>query len=355
MGAAPPLKSPGLPGASRPDGGPVGGLPGRARRACAGARPPPGPRPSHPIPRPSCRISSAWRRRFGSQAAAEGGRGGRRRRFRTGCFRPATSPGAARRRTPRSAHAHPGRAAAPGVHPVPAAGGGASAAGPRARSRQGRRPRPAGPGGSLGGRFGGEAAAARSPGPPDLVSAPGGPGGLAPRPPRPRRPARPAGGARHLSHARPRRQCRRPVGGCLPGRPALSARNVAGAARRRGPDGRGCRPARLRRPALETRGRRWSARCTRRRALGAGRDAKGTRASPRATPAEPGGPPEAEVRTRAGPRAGAQVSPGAGRAPGARGPGEAHGRAPGGWLCEGRGRGRGAAGGRGRGSGAGGK
>ena len=48
----------------------------------------------------------------------------------------------------------------------------------------------------------------------------------------------------------------------------------------------------------------------RRRALGAGRDAKGRQASPRATPAEPGGHPEAELRTRAGPRAGAQVSPG---------------------------------------------
>ena len=59
-----------VPGASRPDGGPVGGLPGRPRRAYAGVRAPPGPRPSHPIPRPSCRISSAWRCRFGSPAAA---------------------------------------------------------------------------------------------------------------------------------------------------------------------------------------------------------------------------------------------------------------------------------------------
>ncbi|CAI9159962.1 unnamed protein product [Rangifer tarandus platyrhynchus] len=57
----------------------------------------------------------------------------------------------------------------------------------------------------------------------------------------------------------------------------------------------------------------------RRRVLGAGRDAKGRQASPRAIPAEPGGHPEAEARTRAGPRAGAQVSPGAGRAPGAAG------------------------------------
>lgn len=70
----------------------------------------------------------------------------------------------------------------------------------------------------------------------------------------------------------------------------------------------------------------------RRRALGAGRDAKGRQASPRATPAEPGGHPEAELRTRAGPRAGAQVSPGAA---GPRGAG------PGGWLRGGRARGRG--------------
>ena len=178
MGAAPSLKSPGPPGASRPDGGPVGGLPGRPRRACAGVRAPLGPRPSHPIPRPSCRISSAWRCRFGSPAAAKDGRCGRRRRVRTGFFRPATSPGAVRRRTPRSAQAHI-RAAPPREALTPSR--------PRVSLHAPRPPVSAvvpaslTPGWSLNGRFGGEAergtlarATARFPVPPVLVSPPGG-------------------------------------------------------------------------------------------------------------------------------------------------------------------------------------
>lgn len=288
--------------ASRPDGGPAGGS-GRARRLARAPGLPGASALPHPTPRPSCRISSAWRRRFG-RAAAQGGRGGRRRRFRTGCFRPATSPGlragalragalgAGAPAQAHSAQAHSEDAVTaarcraaltPRCRPLRAAWSGRRAARAPARavvlaSRGSASP---------GGRCGGEAAAALPRGPPTR-----------PAPPRPSlSPAAPAAqrspAARHPSHARPRRR-RRPAGrGCPPGRPPPGApgAHAAGAAHRRGPDGPRCRPARRRRrPALEARGRWWSARRTRRRALGR-RDAQGTRAAPRATPRSREDPP----------------------------------------------------------------